>query len=97
VIILDEPVSGLDPHGIREVREIILRERSRGRLVFLSSHVLSEIERTADRVGIIRQGRLLYEGTVDDILARYPTLEDAFVAMTGEATPAAALESAAPA
>jgi ABC-2 type transport system ATP-binding protein len=89
VLILDEPVSGLDPHGIREVREIILRERSRGRLVFLSSHVLSEIERTADRVGIIRQGRLLYEGTVGDILARYTTLEDAFVAMTGEATPLA--------
>jgi ABC-2 type transport system ATP-binding protein len=91
VLILDEPVSGLDPHGIREVREIILRERSRGRLVFLSSHVLSEIERTADRVGIIRRGRLLYEGTVGDILARYTTLEDAFVAMTGEATPSAAL------
>jgi ABC-2 type transport system ATP-binding protein len=90
VLILDEPVSGLDPHGIREVREIILRERGRGRLVFLSSHVLSEIERTADRVGIIRQGRLLYEGTVGDILARYTTLEDAFVAMTGEANPLAA-------
>src|SRR5690606_31872662 len=55
VLILDEPVSGLDPHGIREVREIICRERDRGRTVFLSSHVLSEIERTADRVAILRQ------------------------------------------
>jgi ABC-2 type transport system ATP-binding protein len=91
VLILDEPVSGLDPHGIREVREIILRERSRGRLVFLSSHVLSEIERTADRVGIIRKGRLVHEGPVGDLLAQHETLEDAFVAMTGEAAPSAAL------
>jgi ABC-2 type transport system ATP-binding protein len=75
VIVLDEPVSGLDPHGIREVREIITRERGRGRLVFISSHVLSEIERTADRVGIIRQGRLVHEGPVGDVVARHGTLE----------------------
>jgi len=85
VLILDEPVSGLDPHGIREVREIITRERGRGRLVFISSHVLSEIERTADRIGIIRQGRLVYEGSVGDVVARHGTLEEAFVAMTSEA------------
>jgi ABC-2 type transport system ATP-binding protein len=85
VLILDEPVSGLDPHGIREVREIIARERGRGRLIFISSHVLSEIERTADRVGIIRQGRLVYEGPVGDVVTRHGTLEEAFVAMTSEA------------
>jgi len=84
VLILDEPVSGLDPHGIREVREIITRERDRGRLVFISSHVLSEIERTADRIGIIRQGRLVYEGPVGDVITRHGTLEEAFVAMTSE-------------
>jgi len=77
-------VSGLDPHGIREVREIITRERGRGRLIFISSHVLSEIERTADRVGIIRQGRLVYEGPVGDVVTRHGTLEEAFVAMTSE-------------
>jgi ABC-2 type transport system ATP-binding protein len=84
VLILDEPVSGLDPHGIREVREIICRERDRGRLVFLSSHVLSEIERTADRIGVIRQGKLVYEGSVAEAVERHGSLEDAFVAMTGE-------------
>jgi ABC-2 type transport system ATP-binding protein len=84
VLILDEPVSGLDPHGIREVREIICRERDKGRLVFLSSHVLSEIERTADRVGIIRRGKLVYEGAVGGLVERHGSLEDAFVAMTGE-------------
>ncbi len=61
VLILDEPVSGLDPHGMREVREIIVRERDRGRCVFLSSHVLSEVERTADRVAILHRGRLVAE------------------------------------
>ena len=82
VLVLDEPVSGLDPHGIREVREIICRERDRGRLVFLSSHVLSEIERTADRVGIMRRGRLVFEGSIADVTARHATLEDAFVSIT---------------
>jgi ABC-2 type transport system ATP-binding protein len=88
VLVLDEPVSGLDPHGIREVREIICRERDRGRLIFLSSHVLSEIERTADRVGIMRRGRLVFEGSIADVTARYATLEDAFVSITGEVKPA---------
>jgi ABC-2 type transport system ATP-binding protein len=92
VLVLDEPVSGLDPHGIREVREILCRERDRGRLVFLSSHVLSEIERTADRIGMLRQGRLVFEGRVEDVLARHATLEDAFLSITG--TVASAAEAA---
>ena len=70
VLILDEPVSGLDPHGIREVREIIVRERDRGRCVFLSSHVLSEVERTADRVAIIQSGRLLVEDATGHLRER---------------------------
>jgi ABC-2 type transport system ATP-binding protein len=89
VLVLDEPVSGLDPHGIREVRDIICRERRRGRLIFLSSHVLSEVERTADRIGIIRQGRMVFEDEVAAVLARYRTLEEAFVAVTGEPAPIA--------
>jgi ABC-2 type transport system ATP-binding protein len=84
VLVLDEPVSGLDPHGIREVREIIVRERDRGRLVFCSSHVLSEVERTADRVGIIRNGKLVFEDTIDEVTRRYASLEEAFVSITGE-------------
>jgi ABC-2 type transport system ATP-binding protein len=89
VLVLDEPVSGLDPHGIREVREILCRERDRGRLVFLSSHVLSEIERTADRIGMLRQGRLVFEGRVEDVMARHATLEDAFLSITGAVASAA--------
>jgi ABC-2 type transport system ATP-binding protein len=86
ILILDEPVSGLDPHGIREVREIICRERDRGRLVFFSSHVLSEVERTADRIGIVRQGRLVIESAIGDLLTRYRNLEDAFVSITDDAS-----------
>jgi len=70
VIILDEPVSGLDPHGLREVREIIVHQRNQGKSILLSSHALSEIERSADRVGIIRDGRLLVEATPAELQAQ---------------------------
>ena len=65
LLILDEPVSGLDPHGIRQVRELIYAYRDQGGTVFISSHILSEIERSADRIGILHQGSLL----IDDSLA----------------------------
>jgi ABC-2 type transport system ATP-binding protein len=64
LLILDEPVSGLDPHGIRQVRELIHRYRDQGGTVFISSHILSEIERSADRIGILHQGRLLIEDSL---------------------------------
>lgn len=64
LLFLDEPVSGLDPHGIRSVRELLLELKQRGTTVFISSHVLSEVERVADRVGILVKGRLLAEGTL---------------------------------
>jgi ABC-2 type transport system ATP-binding protein len=70
LLVLDEPVSGLDPHGIRQVRELIHAFRDRGGTVFISSHILSEIERSADRVGILHQGRLLIEDTLAGIRQR---------------------------
>ena len=70
LLILDEPVSGLDPHGIRQVRETIDAYRNTGGTVFISSHILSEIERSADRVGILHQGRLLIEDTLEGIRRR---------------------------
>ncbi len=71
LLILDEPVSGLDPHGIRQVRETIDSFRNNtGGAVFISSHILSEIERSADRVGILHQGRLLIEDTLDGVRRR---------------------------
>jgi ABC-2 type transport system ATP-binding protein len=70
LLILDEPVSGLDPHGIRQVREILTDENHRGTTILLSSHILSEIERTAHRVGILYGGRLVAEDDVARLSAR---------------------------
>jgi len=70
LLVLDEPVSGLDPHGIRQVRELIDEYRDAGGTVFISSHILSEIERTADRIGILHEGRLLVEDSMAGLRRR---------------------------
>ncbi len=70
LLILDEPVSGLDPYGIRQVREAIYDFRDRGGTVFISSHILSEIEQAADRVGIMHHGHLLAEDSLAGLRAR---------------------------
>lgn len=68
LLILDEPTNGLDPAGIREIRELILRlAREQGITVFISTHILSEVEHLADRVGIINHGQLVYEGEIAKI------------------------------
>jgi ABC-2 type transport system ATP-binding protein len=68
-IVLDEPTTGLDPQGIKEVRELIQRLREeRGMTVFLSSHLLSEIEQTATSMAIINRGSLVVQGQVQDLL-----------------------------
>lgn len=68
ILLLDEPTNGLDPAGIHEIRELIIRlAKKEGLTIFISSHILSEIEQVADRVGIINHGRLVYEGNIEDI------------------------------
>jgi ABC-2 type transport system ATP-binding protein len=69
LIVLDEPANGLDPAGIRETRELLRRLGTEGRTVFLSSHLLSEVEQTCDHVAIIDRGRCVLSGRVDDVLA----------------------------
>ena len=70
LIILDEPTNGLDPQGIQETRQLIRRLRDEMKLtVVLSSHLLTEVEQVCNRVGIIHDGRLLYEGSPDGLLA----------------------------
>jgi ABC-2 type transport system ATP-binding protein len=69
LLILDEPANGLDPAGIVEVRELLRRLGGEGRTVFVSSHILSEIQQTADRVAILARGRLVKAGPVQDVLA----------------------------
>ena len=70
LLILDEPVSGLDPVGIRQVRRLIEGENQRGKTVFISSHLLSEIEKLCHRVGIMNKGRLLAQDTMDNLVRR---------------------------
>ena len=70
LLVLDEPTSGLDPLARREFLDIIKREaREHGRTTFFSSHVIGEIERVADRVGIIHRGRMLFEGGLEELRA----------------------------
>ena len=70
LVILDEPMSGLDPLGRREVRELMLRLRDEGRTILFSSHILSDAESLCNRVAILSHGRLAAVGTVADLVAQ---------------------------
>lgn len=85
LLILDEPTNGLDPAGLREIRELIQSlPESYGMTVIVSSHLLSEIDQISDTVGIIREGSLIFEGTLDDLHQQYPgaSLEHIFIDLT---------------
>ncbi len=68
LVFLDEPMSGLDPLGRYQIREIILSLKKQGKTIFFNSHVLSDVEAICDRVGILHQGELICEGAIDDLL-----------------------------
>ena len=71
ILILDEPANGLDPAGIREIRQLVRHlAAERGIAVFVSSHLLSEVEQTCDRVAIIHRGRTLASGPVRELVDR---------------------------
>jgi len=69
LLILDEPTTGLDPNGAREMREIIRTERDRGATVFFSSHILEQVEAVCDRVGILRAGEVVAVDTIENLRA----------------------------
>ena len=69
VLVLDEPANGLDPAGIVEVRQLIRSLGAEGRTVFVSSHILSEVQQTADRVAIVARGRMIKAGPVAEVLS----------------------------
>lgn len=75
LLILDEPTSGLDPVAHRMVTELFVRLREEGRTILISSHLLADVERVCDRIGILGEGRLLLEGSVDDLLTQADSLE----------------------
>jgi ABC-2 type transport system ATP-binding protein len=68
LLVLDEPMSGLDPVGRKEVRDLILEEKHRGRTVFFSSHILSDVELLCDRVCILRRGEVVVAGSMHELL-----------------------------
>lgn len=70
ILLLDEPISGLDPLGIKQVRDLILTESREGRTIFISSHQLSEMEKICHRVAIIFRGRLMVEDQMKSLLSR---------------------------
>ncbi len=74
VLILDEPMSGLDPLGRRSIRELILRLRDEKKTIFFSSHVLGDVEQICDRVGILVNGRLMSQGRIDELLTQHVKL-----------------------
>lgn len=69
LLILDEPMSGLDPVGRKDVRDLILEEKKAGRTVFFSSHILTDVEMICDRVTILRTGRVVVAGAMKELLA----------------------------
>ena len=86
VLLLDEPVNGLDPEGIRWIRNLLKNMAAHGRTVLISSHLISEVAQTADQLIVIGQGRLLAQTTVAELSARSHSLEEAFFQLTEGST-----------
>ena len=83
LLILDEPMSGLDPVGRKEVRDIIVAERQRGRTIFFSTHILGDVETLCDRVTILRQGAVVVSGRLEELLNRKVRRTDIVLAGAG--------------
>jgi ABC-2 type transport system ATP-binding protein len=82
VLLLDEPANGLDPQGIRWLRDLLRDRAGRGVTVLVSSHVLSEVALIAERVVVVHRGRLVTSGPVGELTAGGRTLEDVFLELT---------------
>ena len=83
LLILDEPTSGFDPLGLRMVREILLQLRQRGASIFLSSHILSEVEAICDRVAIVNRGRMVRQGSLKEVIGSHEGIEITFTDPSG--------------
>ena len=80
---MDEPFEGVDAVGARLMKDILLDQVRRGATIFLTSHVLEVVERLCDRVAIIDQGRIVREGSMDELRGGTESLEDVFVRVVG--------------
>ena len=79
LVLLDEPMTGLDPVGRVEVKHIIESLHERGKTVLFNSHILSDVHELCSQIAIMREGRVVWHGSVDEALAEAPTLEDFFM------------------
>lgn len=95
LVVLDEPMSGLDPIGRKEVRDLILELRDRGTTVFFSTHILSDVEAITDRVAIVARGQLQAHGTPAELVARTVLGVDVAVRVAADAGDLAALTAGA--
>src|SRR4029079_16148946 len=92
LFLMDEPFEGVDAVGARLMKDILLDQVRQGATIFLTSHVLEVVERLCDRVAIIHEGRIVTEGTLQELRAGSETLEDAFVRLVGAETQTRRLE-----
>ena len=83
-LVLDEPINGLDPEGIRWIRLFLREQAQTGRTVLLSSHLMGELAETVDDVVVIADGRIVADGTLAGVTGNHKSLEDAFFALTGD-------------
>ncbi len=88
LLVLDEPTNGLDPIGMAEMRALLRQLAEGGMAVFLSSHLLHEVQQVCDRVGILHRGRLQAVGPVDELLQGHRDLEEVFFDTVAAASPA---------
>lgn len=83
ILVLDEPVNGLDPEGIRTVRSLLRKYAEDGNTVLLSSHLMDETAKIVDDIVIINKGKIIAHGTLDEVTEGHSSLEEAFFALTG--------------
>ena len=83
-LVLDEPVNGLDPEGMRWIRVFLREQAEQGKTVLLSSHLMGELAETVDDVVVIRDGRIVADGTLAEVVDGHRSLEDAFFALTDD-------------
>jgi len=86
LLILDEPMSGLDPVGRKDVRDLILEERARGKTVFFSTHILGDVETLCDRVCILRKGAVVVSGKLSELLKSESTRSEVAIGHASEGT-----------
>ncbi|MBA3539328.1 MAG: ABC transporter ATP-binding protein, partial [Deltaproteobacteria bacterium] len=84
LVVLDEPMSGLDPIGRKEIRDLILELRDQGKTVFFSTHILSDVEAITDQVAIVARGQLVAQGSPAELVKRAVLGVDVIVRMAGE-------------